>query len=361
MGHHCAVVPQDAGWLSPFALAWYRVGWTGVDLFFVLSGYLIGGLLLDELRSTERICVSRFLARRALKIWPPLLVYLAFLGATMVGGLGDEPQEVRQVGVPLLARYVLALQNYVGPLSARSAHTWSLAVEEHFYLALPLALAVFGARAVPRLAALVLIACPLVRCWANWGRPFHYLTHQFPTHLRADSLLFGVLLAYAERFRPRVLDWLRSRRTKLAMAGLTLISPAVVLDLGPSPFIYTIGYTLIYLGYGALLVAAGATQLGTGMVGRPLAVVGVHSYSVYLWHAEPLRFVRASFGGGSAITWLGATAAYVVLATAAGVLMARGVEGPMLALRDRTCPRVPRRPRTAADDGEKMGSVRRTS
>ena len=145
MGHHCAVVPQAAGSLSPFALAWYRLGWTGVDLFFVLSGYLIGGLLLDEMRATGRLSVSRFLSRRALKIWPPLLVYLAFLGATMIAGLGDESAEVRRGGVALLARYVLALQNYLGPLSARSAHTWSLAVEEHFYIALPLALAVFGA------------------------------------------------------------------------------------------------------------------------------------------------------------------------------------------------------------------------
>ena len=141
----------------------------------------------------------------------------------------------------------------------------------------------------------------------------------------------------------------------LAMAGLALILPAVVLDLASSRFMYTIGYTLIYWGYGGLLVAAGATQLGTGMIGRSLALVGVHSYSVYLWHAEPLRLVRASFGGGSAMTWLGATAAYVVLATAVGMLMARGIEGPMLALRERTCPRVPRHPRTSAGNDKKLG------
>jgi peptidoglycan/LPS O-acetylase OafA/YrhL len=329
-------------------VAWYRLGWTGVDLFFVLSGYLIGGLLLDELWRTKRLHVARFLTRRALKIWPPLLVYLVFLGVTMVAGLGDEPAEVRRAGVAMLARYVLALQNYLGPLSARSAHTWSLAVEEHFYLALPLALAIFGTRAIPHLTAMVLITCTGFRCWANWGRPFHYLTHQFPTHLRVDDLFFGVFLSYVQRFCPNFMDWVRSHRTVLVIAGLALIAPAVVSELGSGPFQPTIGYTVIYLGYGALLVSAGGTRLGMGVIGRAMAFVGIHSYSIYLWHAEALRLVKAGLGGESAMTWLVTTATYIALAIGVGVLMTRTIERPMLALRDRACPRVPHRDKMVA-------------
>src|SRR2546421_454717 len=79
IGCHFAVAPASAGTFAPVAEAWYRVGWAGVDLFFVLSGFLVSGLLLGEFRRRGRVDVPRFLIRRGLKIWPLYFAYLGFL------------------------------------------------------------------------------------------------------------------------------------------------------------------------------------------------------------------------------------------------------------------------------------------
>src|SRR5690348_13300609 len=76
LGRHSVISQRDAGFLRPLATAWHRIGWTGVDLFFVLSGFLVGGLLFKELRKSSHLDVRRFLIRRAFKIWPS---YYAFL------------------------------------------------------------------------------------------------------------------------------------------------------------------------------------------------------------------------------------------------------------------------------------------
>jgi len=339
LGHHCAALPEQAGTLRPVAMLWHRLGWTGVDLFFVLSGYLIGGLLLTEVRASGRLAVGRFLARRAFKIWPGFFAYLAFISLTMAWGFGDEAPEVRRVGTPMLARFVLALQNYIGPISGRTSHTWSLAVEEHFYLALPLLLVVLPRRAIPVLALAAAVGCTTWRWTANAHRLFDPLTHEFPTHLRADSLAWGVLLAYLTTFHQDTVDRLAQRPVLLAITGLALIAPMASLDLFTCPFVSTFGYTFLYLGYGCLLMAALRSRVSTGQVGRLLAAIGFYSYSIYLWHIEVLRFVQQTTRAtGSASEWCYVTALYVLGAAMVGVLMCRCIEQPALALRDRLVP-----------------------
>src|SRR3954467_2052645 len=111
-----------------FFAAWQRGGWVGVDLFFVLSGFLVSGLLFTEFRAHGSISPLRFYARRAWKIYPPYLVMIAATtGAILAQGFVFER-------IQLVAE-VLFFQNYVKGLWN---HTWSLAVEEHFYLLLPL-------------------------------------------------------------------------------------------------------------------------------------------------------------------------------------------------------------------------------
>ena len=113
---------------SPTRLGgWVQAGWSGVDLFFVLSGFLVSGLLFKEYLAAGRIRPWRFYLRRGFKIYPNLYVMLA-VAAVLQAALGP----------PLVPRLVLHdalfVQNYLGPWWG---HTWSLAVEEHFYLLLP--------------------------------------------------------------------------------------------------------------------------------------------------------------------------------------------------------------------------------
>ena len=106
-------------------------GLTGVDLFFVLSGYLIGGILLAERYSRGRVGVKRFYFRRAVRIWPPYYACLALtLAVAAAAGLPAR----------LALPYIAHVQNYYETLPGLAQHFWSLAVEEHFYLLLPLAL-----------------------------------------------------------------------------------------------------------------------------------------------------------------------------------------------------------------------------
>jgi peptidoglycan/LPS O-acetylase OafA/YrhL len=113
---------RPRGAFLPLASAWHRVGWTGVDLFFVLSGYLVGGLLLEESQASGRIDIRRFLARRAFKIWPSYYAPLLLL-AVLTAWVSLLPDALW----PLVAH----ARNYVGRADLLAPHAWSLAVEEH--------------------------------------------------------------------------------------------------------------------------------------------------------------------------------------------------------------------------------------
>ena len=111
-------LPISARWITVISGS----GWAGVDLFFVLSGYLVAGLLFSEFQRTDNVRFGRFLFRRALKIWPSYYLYLLF-----------QIIARRHPVSSFLVQNVSNLQNYLG---TSLEHTWSLAVEEHFYIVL---------------------------------------------------------------------------------------------------------------------------------------------------------------------------------------------------------------------------------
>ena len=145
-GRHLEL-PEPDGLAGIAARVWFRIGWLGVDLFFVLSGFLIGGLLLTEHARHGRIDVGRFLIRRGLKIYPAYLVFIGYLVCMpllKVALRGDDPVPVLAAQWQLYWPNLLFLQNYIGTNPA--GHTWTLAVEEHFYLLLPWLLVALAAR-----------------------------------------------------------------------------------------------------------------------------------------------------------------------------------------------------------------------
>lgn len=342
---HSVALHEHAGWAGPLVHIVQAGGWTGVDLFFVLSGFLIGGLLFNEIARDGTLDVRRFLARRAFKIWP---VYFAFIAVMMAPSLRHAPGIWAAVR-PLLPNLV-HLQNYFGPPELTPwTHTWSLAVEEHFYLALPLlllALCRFGKLSwIPGITLFVALACLGMRL-PHWKQPYVRLIVYTPTHLRADGLMFGVFLAYLYHLRPAALAFVARARLALFACGLLLIAPMFHWELW-TPFAYTFGFTLNYLGYGCLLIAcvdADGDILGRALgspVGRAIAFIGFYSYSIYLWHI----LVREQFIGRlhsvqtqGATAYFLLTAADILLATVAGVISARLIELPFLALRDRLFP-----------------------
>ena len=357
LGRHHPIPAKYAGSLEPVAKIWFRFGWTAVDLFFVLSGFLIGGMLFRELKTTGKLNAGRFVVRRIARIWPPYFLYVGFLALGLWFTAGRAPIFTEFQKVPTLIPNLLHIQNYV--LSIRP-HTWSLAIEEHFYIALPLALLLFVAwcrppvKYIPGFVPTVIVFAAgilglrlLNSETSNHGDFYSFL---FPSHLRVDSIFFGVLLAYLVQFKPEWLTFARNNRLALVCAGLILVSPASWLKIENSTFMQTFGLTLLYLGWGCIVLAAYFTdeRPAPGFVesaARFLAGIGIVGYSIYLWHWDIGRNpVKALVERGALawlppeLAWLAGTIIYVTVAIFGGWILGRLVEIPVIAWRDRLLP-----------------------
>lgn len=331
LGHHPPAGPPDQT-SHPLLALWFRVGWVGVDLFFVLSGFLIGGLLFAEAQRTGAIRLRRFWIRRGFKILPQ---YYAFLVAVALLWLHDGQPSIRGLWPNLLH-----IQNYTGTRTFTLWHTWSLSVEEHFYLLLPVTLAVLGSTRrnwLPILFTVVALGCLILRIRAA-GLVLIPERNHAPTHLRIDSLLFGVILAYAWMFSPRFVGLAIKHRSWLLITSGLCFLPALLCDLHDSPFLYTYGFSLLWLGSGCVLIWArvGDEQLTRGsMPVRLFAGVGACSYGIYLWHMPFAHRLALSAGHHWKLSEVQVFVLYLITAVLLGVVLTRAIERPALALRDR--------------------------
>jgi peptidoglycan/LPS O-acetylase OafA/YrhL len=214
-----------------------QIGWSGVDLFFILSGFLISGLLFREYKFSGHIRVGHFLAKRSMKLYPAY--YVLVLGSIAIAMYFGSPYKWNAIWPS-----IVFVQNYV--LSDGIwYHLWSMAVEEHFYILLPVAFWLatkhsknpFGK--LPHVTGGVIVFCLIGRCVLP--------LHLGYSHLRFDGLAFGVLIAYLWEFRPEVINQvIRSRGRWLLGATLLLLSPQFVLPI-TNPFMYTVGLTATFL------------------------------------------------------------------------------------------------------------------
>jgi peptidoglycan/LPS O-acetylase OafA/YrhL len=312
---------------------WNRVGWAGVDLFFVLSGFLVSGLLFSEHLKFRGIAYLHFVVRRGLKIYPAFYV---MIGATLAAGAwsGSGPT-ARNVWGELLF-----VQNYVGALWN---HTWSLAVEEHFYLAIGVFVALCSradrVRSVVPAFFLIAVTSLFTRVWL-YDRGLALPSElQFQTHTRADALMFGVLLSYAYHFHRAGLQAVVSRyAVGILVLSLGLLAPLFLIDIERGRFGVTYGLTLTYLGFGGIVLLAAFRPAGTrALPARALAAIGAASYSIYLWHV-PVRHWFAGSTLPAGLPYGARVAGYVLACLLVGILMAKAVEVPFLKLRDRAFP-----------------------
>lgn len=338
--------PADTLPVLPARL-WFQIGWSGVDLFFILSGFLVAGLLFADYRKHGTIHLGSFVARRGLRIWPAYYLYIGYLAILVVkfGGPWSD-----------LLPFVLHVQNYTPITTEKYApHLWSLALEEHFYLLLPLLLAFtrrhWSLRGFAAGVAGVLVLCALLR--VSFLRPGAL---PFETHFRLDGLSVGVFIAYLYHFHGE-LFWRIARPGWLLVAtGAALVAfaalPAALPRMAPTGVVNAIQLPMVYAGYGAMLL--GALSLGRGDRGarafdsgpmRLLSGIGRYSYSIYLWHLEfGFRFTGALIASRLIpievlwLNWLVHAVIYVVMACAGGVLASRCIETPVLALRERWFP-----------------------
>lgn len=317
---------------APYYSLWGIAGWAGVSLFFVLSGFLISGLLFKEYKERGSISFPRFFCRRAFKIWPS---YYALLALTVYFyHLARYAIPIRAVtlAVTFLSNYFQGTPYEFVPVG----HIWSVCVEEHFYLALPLFLIVlvrFGRpgrdpfRMIPFLFGFSVIFCLLLRI--AYFPPDGWTAR---TERIFDCLLAGVLLGYLYHFRP---SWF----AKVSSPAWLLLSAALF-----SPMLYferisrgveTFGLVAVTISFFFLVAwSVSRERLLPGFLGDSLAKIGFYSYSIYLWHVyltpRVLHYPITFF-----TFWL-----YIIASVSVGILMANLIELPFLAIRERVFPRA---------------------
>lgn len=311
-------------------------GWTGVDLFFVLSGFLISGLLFNQYKKHGSIDLKTFFWRRWYKIIPSFIAFIVIAsGIEMLYGLSNP--EARYP-VSSYLKDLFFLNNY---LDGRWDQTWSLDVEEAFYIIFPLFLVCLIRTKRVNIkhfiaGYLFLTSVAVVsRFFANLTPEYSFRQQFALTHLRMDALFFGVLISFLFYLRNDILDRIIKYRFFLI--------PICIVLVGINFFVWKAvmkSVTLLttnHIAYGLLMIYA---LKFNWLNFKPLARLGQYSYNIYLWHyplfeyseglIKLLKINTSSLSGY--VTYI---IVYLLLGIGIGVLFTHLIEKPFLKLRDK--------------------------
>jgi peptidoglycan/LPS O-acetylase OafA/YrhL len=328
-----------------FRIAFFHdFGWTGVDLFFVLSGYLIGGQLFGALKASGSVSLARFYLRRAFRILPAYWVVLALYAAWP--GFREDPD------LAPLWRFITFTHNLdlSRAIYRTFSQSWSLCVEEHFYLFFPLLTAwVASSRRSSRNAIALCISVfltglalrywmfslkvsPLLESGVGVGQAYQRWIY-YPTYTRLDGLLGGVCLALIQRYCPLIWSKWVSIRWRLAIVGLTSLAVAYFMEahaLATALFVYP----LVSLGYALTFPAAVSARWIAKVPG--FRFVAEHAFALYLTHKQVFHLVHEALVARAIMAPpLAELLVALACAMTAAWLLHRLVERPFLALRDR--------------------------
>jgi len=326
-------------------VTWARGGYVGVDVFFVLSGFLITSLLLAELDRADRIDLVRFWRRRVSRLLPALAVLVGLVVAcSSFMGLRESPPQVRDDALATLGQFVnwrlidTVGYSLAGAVRSPFQHCWSLAIEMQFYIVWPLVVALLASRFGPArrrwtvgIVAAVLAIASAIAMDTLVGADWHTQRSYYGTDTRAQALLVGAVLA---ALIGRHLTSPESRRLPALAARPLAAAGTVSAAFVGAAFVLapTSGHAM-YDGWYLVLAAAVAVALARlvlvpyGVLPellsmRPLVAVGRISYSLYLWHWPLLLVIteeRTGLSGAAlltvrlAVSLLVATASYVVV------------------------------------------------
>jgi peptidoglycan/LPS O-acetylase OafA/YrhL len=323
-----------------------KFGWTGVDLFFVLSGYLISSQLFSSIARRASFSYRTFFIKRFFRIIP---AYLVVVGLYFLFPILRERE-----GLTDLWRYLTFTQNF--GLDLRSfgtfSHAWSLCIEEQFYFFLPLTLLLLVSLKKVNKGYLILIALFIVGfilrlySWNSLVEPLintdgfglaWYKWIYYPTYCRLDGLVAGVSIAALFQFAPNVRRWIESRGNIFLIVSICLMTGAYFLCLDEFTFEATIfGFPLVALGYACLVIAAISPTCFLYMIrSRVTAAVAGLSYGIYLVHKMTIHstqalFSRLDFESDRSVVFL----ACITTSILAAWILRKIIEKPMLQARD---------------------------
>lgn len=277
-----------------------KMGWIGVDLFFVLSGFLVSGLLFKEYLKYGNIKPGLFLIRRGFKIYPIYyLSYFLYLAIKIAK---------HQFELKGFLADIFFVQNYVWGWGYAYVATWSLAVEEHFYFGFAILLFfaikknIFNFKGNFNLNKLdkfeivlicIMVFCLFMRIISNVYFPENEDKNITMSHLRIDSLLMGVFISYFFYFKNRFLtNFFIANKVLLLTLAFALLVFTPFIDFEESMFVRTFGFSFIYISFGILLiyflidenVNTILNQLFSRKVVDGISKIGFSSYSIYIIH-----------------------------------------------------------------------------
>ena len=277
---------------------WCRGGYAGVDVFFVLSGYLITSIILHE-QSRGAFSLARFYERRARRILPALLLVLLVTMAAAWRWL--DPARMREFADSLVAVLTFSSNfffwqqlGYFAHVAEETPllHTWSLAVEEQFYILFPLSLMLAWRLGVRRIGWGIAVALLCSLALSEVGRRYFAQGNFYLVVTRAWELLAGAWLAVVMSRRAPDRMFGRRGNESLAACGVLMICASFVVygPQTPFPSVYallpTLGVLLV-IGFGP-----GAPAVSRVLSAKPLVLLGLISYSAYLWHQPVFAFAR---------------------------------------------------------------------
>ena len=323
-------------------------GWAGVDLFFVLSGFLVSGLLFKEFKTFGKVNSYRFLIRRGFKIYP---VFYAFLLITFLidyllhysrlPALYDYTNIKDQIWLYL--RDGLFISNY---FPGRWSHSWSLDVEELFYLLLTLYFMVLiklkqlNFTSIMCAWALLFICGIVFRAIAYIQHPgFHFGSQYSKSHFRLDALLFGVLFSWLYNYQPQKLFFLKRFKYWAVIISVAWLLTNFLFARSDNPWIAVVSLGINPICFGVLLIVA-LNSSATFLQNKMLAYIGRISYAVYLWHVfTNMCFITwlPAIGTGK-MYWIIYLVGYLSLSVLIGSLFTQMIEVPFLNLRNKYFP-----------------------
>jgi peptidoglycan/LPS O-acetylase OafA/YrhL len=335
------------GWIEEY-------GWMGVDLFFVLSGYLIGRQVLGEFKREGRLDLRAFYRRRAYRILPAYLVVVALYFCF------PALREIQAIQ-PLWQFLTFTMNLLVNQNGAHAfSSAWSLCVEEHFYLIFPLAVIALAPRSNRwRLIALFLGIVAFGIAWRGYawwqsaalatdgsgawdmdGRRYMELVY-YPSYARLDGLLAGVAIAVLSVYRPALWGRAQQHANAIGLAGAVAVwASAWVFQDTLTLAACAVGFPLLSLGLALIVISATSPTSLLSRIRLPGAAwIATTSYSIYLTHKAVLSLAYRHLPASLAHQGLLTFGICLVAAIAAAAGLHYLVERPFLLLRDRVANR----------------------
>ena len=304
-------------------------GFLGVDLFFVISGLLVGGILTKPFLNGDKIEIFNFFLRRGFKIWPSYYTFL--IVGTIIAMLTYKSHNQNQI-IPFtdFTRYLLFYQNYTGlPFHWSFDHVWSLCVEEHFYIMLPLifiSLRLIKANWKILLVSLIIIivsgfVAKILMLYFTNGKDTYAATHN-----RIDALAWGVLL---NLIIIKFSSTIKKHKNIFLITGLIGLIASVFFDIYLESIFYhkVVLHSIVPIFF--FLMISGTYYHDFSKL-KSLRVIGYYSYNWYLWHPVFSVIITQNIGAG-----FNGLLTYLLFSFIFGVFFTILIEEPALKMRNK--------------------------